>query len=119
MTNSPTACLRALVFACGSWDFWEEAIAYARQLWRWELVRLPDRRFGEIVFLLKPGWLIARSGFENPRWVPIGMHGYHSDDRYSDACFLSDREPPVELQTIIDVYDCMYNAAFRRHAARK
>jgi hypothetical protein len=76
-------------------------------------IRFPDHRFGELVFLLKPGWLIARSGFENPRWIPSGMHGYHPDDRYSDACFLSDREPPVEVRTIIDVYDCMHHAAFQ------
>jgi hypothetical protein len=75
-------------------------------------VRFSDRRFGDLVFLLKPGWLIARSGFENPRWMPSGMHGYHPDDRYSDACFLSDREPPVQMRTIIDVYDCMHRAAF-------
>jgi hypothetical protein len=80
-------------------------------------IRFPDRRFGDLVFLLKPGWLIARSGFENPRWMPSGMHGYHPDDRYSDACFLSDREPPVEVRTIIDVYDCMRHSAFHTCAA--
>ncbi len=73
-----------------------------------------DRRFGDVVFLLEPGCLIARSGFENPRWMPSGMHGYHPDDRYSDACFLSDREPPVDVRCITDVFDCMRHAALQQ-----
>lgn len=70
-----------------------------------------DRRYGEVVFLLHPGWLLARSDFNGARWVPAGMHGYHPDDPYSDACFLSDREPPVPVSTIADVYECMQAAA--------
>lgn len=74
-------------------------------------VLFADQRYGEIVFLLHPGWLVAQSDFNGPRWVPAGMHGYHPDDPYSDACFLSDREPPVPLRTIADVYGCMQAAA--------
>ena len=69
-----------------------------------------DRRYGELVFLLKPGWLVARSDFNGPRWVPAGMHGYHPDDSYSDAVFLSDRQPPIPMRTIADVYPCMREA---------
>lgn len=69
-----------------------------------------DRRYGELVFLLKPGWLVARSDFNGPRWVPAGMHGYHPDDRYSDAVFLSDRRPPVSMRSIADIYACMWEA---------
>ena len=70
-----------------------------------------DNRFGDMMFLLEPGWLIARNGFEDSRWMPTGMDGYHPDDPYSDACFLSDREPPVDVRSIIDVYQCMRQSA--------
>lgn len=70
-----------------------------------------DHRYGELVFLLHPGWLLARSGFNGPRWVPAGMHGYHPDDPYSDAIFLSDRKPPLDVKTIADVYGCLVQAA--------
>ncbi len=66
-----------------------------------------DRRYGEVVFLLHPGWMLSRSDFNGPQWMPVGMHGYHPDDPHSDAVFLSNREPPVVMRTIADVYDCM------------
>ena len=39
------------------------------------------------------------------------MHGYHPDDLYSDAIFLSNQEPPVPMRTIADAYSCMARAA--------
>lgn len=71
-----------------------------------------DSRYGEVVFLLHPGWLLARSDFNGPRWMPAGMHGYHPDDRYSDAIFLSSKKPTAEVETIADVYQHMYEAVF-------
>jgi hypothetical protein len=81
--------------ACGSWDFWEEAIAYARQLWRWELVRLtglpqsaPDRELFSRWMALQPyaqrvrgwaytlrhqGWL--RSWRKWGRWSRLALTG--------------------------------------------
>lgn len=70
-----------------------------------------DRRYGETVFLLHPGWLLSRSDFNGPRWMPAGMHGYHPDDAYSDAIFLSSHAPQLEVATIADVYQCMHRAA--------
>jgi predicted AlkP superfamily pyrophosphatase or phosphodiesterase len=70
-----------------------------------------DRRFGELVFLLHPAWILSRSDFNGKGWTPKGMHGYHPEDPYSDAVFLSSREPPVAVQTIADIYACMQNAA--------
>jgi predicted AlkP superfamily pyrophosphatase or phosphodiesterase len=67
-----------------------------------------DRRFGEAVFLLNPGWLFSRSDFD---WAPVGMHGYHPEDADSDGIFLADRQPPVNVQTIQDVYGYMWKAA--------
>jgi hypothetical protein len=80
----------------------------------WELKALgvffEDRRYGELVTLLHPGWLIARSDFNGPRWIPAGMHGYHPDDPHSDAIFLSSQEPPFQVETIADVHRCMVAA---------
>jgi len=67
----------------------------------------PDRRYGELVFLLEPGWLIGGSDFNGAGWTPAGMHGYHPDDPHSDAVFLSNREPTRQLRTIADVYPLM------------
>ncbi|HXM20966.1 MAG TPA: alkaline phosphatase family protein [Terriglobales bacterium] len=70
-----------------------------------------DRRFGEAIFLLDPGWLFSRSDFNGTGWSPAGMHGYHpDDDRYSDAIFLSNQQPGFPMQTIKDVYACMTQA---------
>lgn len=76
----------------------------------------PDGRHGELVFLLEPGWLIGGSDFSGPGWTPAGMHGYHPDDRHSDAILLSNRQPAAEVRTIADVYPLMIEAA--RAAAR-
>jgi hypothetical protein len=74
-------------------------------------ILFPDRRYGELVFLLDPGWLIGGSDFSGPGWRPAGMHGYHPDDRHSDAIFLSNRQPGPEVRTIADVYPLMLEAA--------
>ena len=76
-------------------------------------VFFPDRRYGEVVFLLKPGWLLSRSDFNGPSWKPLGMHGYHPDDCDSDAIFLSNRTPSMVLRNVTDVYHCMSEAAAR------
>jgi hypothetical protein len=70
-----------------------------------------DRRFGELIFLLHPGWLLSKSDFNGKGWMPIGMHGYHPDDPWSDAIFLSSDPPPIVVRTIADVYPCMQTAA--------
>lgn len=74
-------------------------------------ILFPDRRYGEVIFLLNPGWLLGRSDFNGRRWMPVGMHGYHPNDLYSDAIFLSNRQPRVPVRTIADVYTCMRDAA--------
>ena len=67
----------------------------------------PDRRYGETIFLLDPGLLLSHSDFNGPGWMPAGMHGYHPDDPYSDAVFLSSHKPLLPLRSIADVYSCM------------
>ena len=73
-------------------------------------VLFPDRSYGEVIFLLHPGWLISAGDFNGRGWAPVGMHGYHPDDADSDGIFLSDREPPIVVRTIADVYRCMQAA---------
>jgi predicted AlkP superfamily pyrophosphatase or phosphodiesterase len=73
-------------------------------------VFFPDHRYGEIVFLLEPGWLISHSDFNGKGWNPVGMHGYHPDDAYSDGVFLSSERPPVPVRTVADVYQCLRQA---------
>jgi Type I phosphodiesterase / nucleotide pyrophosphatase len=91
------------------------AIPYGRVLDDQELDRLgilfPDRRYGELVFLLEPGWLIGGSDFNGRGWAPAGMHGYHPDDPYSDGIFLSSRRPSSEVRSLVDVYPLMVAAA--------
>jgi predicted AlkP superfamily pyrophosphatase or phosphodiesterase len=77
-------------------------------------VFFPDSRYGEVVFLLHPGWLLSRSDFNGHGWWPVGMHGYHPDDPDSDAIFLSNNEPSVTVRTISDVFQCMEEAATGR-----
>ncbi len=72
-----------------------------------------DRRFGEQIYLLNPGWLLSRSDFNGAGWMPSGMHGYHPDDSYSDAVFLSNRKPGFAMSTIADVYPVMREASHR------
>ena len=35
-------------------------------------VWFPDHRFGELVFLLHPSWLVGRSDFNGAGWMPVG-----------------------------------------------
>jgi hypothetical protein len=81
-------------------------------------VLFPDRRYGQAIFLLHPGWLLSRSDFNGPGWTPAGMHGYHPDDPHSDAIFLSSRRPPAVVRTIADFYGCMWMAADERFVER-
>ncbi|HLJ17356.1 MAG TPA: alkaline phosphatase family protein [Bryobacteraceae bacterium] len=69
-----------------------------------------DRRYGETILLLNPGWMLAESDFNGRGWNPAGMHGYHPDDPDSDAVFLSNQRPSVSMHTIADVYQCMKEA---------
>lgn len=70
-------------------------------------VRFDDRRYGELIFLLHPGWLLTHSDFHGTGWMPSGMHGYHPGDPYSDAVFLSNSAPSAAVETIADIFGCM------------
>jgi hypothetical protein len=94
---------------CGRWLSTEEQ----QQLG----IFFSDGRYGEAIFLLHPGWIVSKSNFNGPRWMPTGMHGYHPDDPYSDAVFLSNRPAAVPVRTLADVYQCM-RAACKLHSNR-
>jgi Type I phosphodiesterase / nucleotide pyrophosphatase len=63
----------------------------------------PDRRYGQLIFLLNPGVILSRSDFNGASWAPVGMHGYDPQDVWSDAIFLSNRQPRGRMLTIADV----------------
>ncbi len=73
-------------------------------------VLFPDGRYGELVFLLDPGCLFARSDFNGQGWSPAAMHGYHPDDPDSDGIFLTNRPPAEAVRAIGDVFACMQDA---------
>jgi len=85
-------------------------LPYGRLIAEPELRRLgvyfPDQRYGEGVYLLNPGWLIAGSGFHGNGWRPVGMHGYHPEDAYSDGVFLASDPPSLPVRTVAEV--CAY-----------
>ncbi len=74
-------------------------------------IYFPDRRYGEVIFLLHSQFMFYRSDFHSGNWLPAGMHGYHPNDPYSDAVFLSNRAPASSLRSIRDIYDYMQQAA--------
>lgn len=68
-----------------------------------EGVYFADHRFGELIYLLHPRWIVASGDFTRPGWRPRGMHGYHPDDPDSDAVYASNREPDAPMRAIADV----------------
>lgn len=70
-----------------------------------------DRRYGELIFLLDPGWLLTHSDFNGKGWMPKGMHGYDPADRYSDAVFLTNRAPRAPITHLADVYHVLLESA--------
>jgi len=79
-----------------------------------EGVLFADRRYGEAVFLMEPGWQIEPS-FMGRRAVHA-MHGFHPDDPSSSAALLSDRAFEPRPTDIKDLHGILLNAA--REAAR-
>ncbi|MBU1568069.1 MAG: alkaline phosphatase family protein [Proteobacteria bacterium] len=67
-------------------------------------VFFPDGRYGQVIFLMKPGTLIYPNLFGKHK--PNGMHGFHPDDAHSYGSFLasvSDYKP----ESILDLYQVM------------
>jgi len=73
-------------------------------------VLFPDQRYGDLIFLLNPGWML-HCDFHGSGWMPTGMHGYHPDDPDSDGVLLSDGQHVRHVASIADLFDCMLSAA--------
>jgi hypothetical protein len=74
----------------------------------------PDRRFGELIFLVKEGVLIVPSHMGER---PIrAMHGYHPEDRHSYASLCTNQaDIPEEVGAIPDVFRLMLRDARLAH----
>ncbi|WP_309383916.1 alkaline phosphatase family protein [Cerasicoccus frondis] len=68
----------------------------------------PDRRYGELFYLLKPGTLFVPS-FMNMGFVK-GMHGYDPSHPDSTACWLASHETKP-VQQLTDIFPVMLHAA--------
>lgn len=66
-----------------------------------------DSRYGSLVFLLDPGYLIVPS-YMGDRWVNA-MHGFSPNDEFSDAVFISNKTPDFEIKHIKDFFIVMKN----------
>jgi len=62
----------------------------------------PDRRYGDLVFLMEPGHLIAPSYMGEG--APRAMHGFHPDDRDSPGALLSATPLPGGVTHIRDMF---------------
>ncbi len=69
-------------------------------------VYFPDHQFGQVVFLMNPGWIINPSHMGST--APRGMHGFHPDeDPWADAMLLSMQPVPDRFKHIADLFDLM------------
>jgi hypothetical protein len=74
----------------------------------------PDRRFGELIFLVHEGVLIVPSHMgERPI---TAMHGYHPSEPQSFAAIFSNRPIPAETTAIPHIYELMRSHAEGAHA---
>jgi predicted AlkP superfamily pyrophosphatase or phosphodiesterase len=65
----------------------------------------PDRRYGEVIFLLEPGYVFDPSFMGS--WVPSGMHGYHPSHPDSRAAYFCSHPGLALPQHLTDLYDVM------------
>lgn len=64
-----------------------------------------DDRFGELIFLMQPGWLIVPS-YMGLKAIP-GMHGYDPEDKDSYASVLSNQPLPEWVRDLTDLRTLM------------
>lgn len=69
----------------------------------------PDRKFGEMIFLMNPGYVIVPSYISNS--APRGMHGFSPEDKWSDAMFMSSVVSENQPRSITDFYPIMLQEA--------
>lgn len=64
-------------------------------------VFFPHKKFGELIFLLKPHFLMVPSHFY--QFMVRGMHGYNPQDPYSHALLLSNNSIDANITSITDI----------------
>jgi hypothetical protein len=64
-----------------------------------------DRRYGDLVFLTRPGHLIAPSYMGEG--APVAMHGFHPDDPDSAGALLSAQALPEGVTHIRDLFELL------------
>jgi hypothetical protein len=72
-------------------------------------VDFDDGRFGELIYLMRPGCLIHPSHMGRYPWA--GMHGFHPDEPSSFGVLMAREAPPVHVEGIQDVFALMCQAA--------
>ena len=72
-------------------------------------VYFPDQRYGELIFLLDPGYLIFPNFYEVLPFPPRGMHGY--DPKFQDmlGVFITSNDLKKQLVRIVDVFSIILN----------
>ena len=74
-------------------------------------VDFPDRSQGDIIFVASEGLLILPSYMGKS--MLAGMHGYHPDAEYADACLLGRDAPDLAMSHLVDLYALMDDVAVR------
>lgn len=64
-----------------------------------------DHQYGNLIFLMEPGTIIEPSYMG--RVAPVGMHGFHPSEKFSDAMLLSNREIADEFLDVTDFFSVM------------
>ncbi len=77
------------------------------QLARWRCL-FPDRRYGELFYLLSNGTILAPS-YMNRGFVH-GMHGYSPDEQDSAACLLSSHVPTMPVTKLSGLHRLLRQA---------
>ncbi len=78
-------------------------------------LRFKDDRYGEEIFLMNPGCVIAPSYMGHS--APAGMHGFHPNDDYSYAVFYSNVNDGYNTpKCITDFFDVMRRETFGNEA---
>ena len=62
-----------------------------------------DNRYGEIIFVLKPGGTFFPNFF-SPFSAMKGLHGYLPEEEVQNAFLISNKEPRFELTHVKDIY---------------
>ena len=71
-------------------------------------VYFPDRRYGEIIFLMNPGCLISPSFMSNN--VPQGMHGFDPAIDTADGILVSNKDVTFDIKDVSQFFEMMKKA---------